>query len=74
MVTADVVAEGVASVVSVAIDWAPGHWKAPSDDVDRIARVARYLLADPHAPGDGLEALRKHNRDGWETWKSYLAA
>jgi len=57
-----------------AIGWAPEHRKAPSDDVDRIARVARYLLADPHAPGDGLEALRKHNRDGWETWKSYLAA
>ena len=28
MVTADGIAEGVPSVVSDAIDWAPGHWKA----------------------------------------------
>ena len=39
MVTADGVAEGVASVVSDAIDWAPDDWKANVDDVLEIARV-----------------------------------
>jgi glycosyltransferase involved in cell wall biosynthesis len=73
MVTADGVAEGIPSVVSEAIEWAPDHWKAPVDDVQQIARVARYLLADPHAPEDGLLALRRHNRDGLESWKSFLA-
>src|SRR5262249_14578446 len=33
MVTADGVAEGVPSVISRAIDWAPEHWKANTDDV-----------------------------------------
>jgi hypothetical protein len=74
MVTADGVAEGVPSVVSEAIDWAPDHWKAPNDNVDQIARVARYLLTDPHAPEDGLTALRRHNRDGLEAWKMHLAS
>jgi hypothetical protein len=73
MVTADGVAEGVPSVVSEAIDWAPDHWKAPIDDVHQMARVARYLLADPHAPEDGLLALERHNRDGLDAWKAFLA-
>ncbi|HEY7392028.1 MAG TPA: hypothetical protein VH640_26155 [Bryobacteraceae bacterium] len=72
MVTADGIAEGVASVVSEAIHWAPDHWKAPTDDVQQIARVARYLLADPHAPEDGLAALQRHNREGLESWKEFL--
>jgi hypothetical protein len=74
MVTADGIAEGVPSVVSEAIDWAPDHWKAPIDDVHQMARVARYLLADPHAPEDGLLALQRHNLDGLEAWKTFLAA
>lgn len=74
MVTADGVAEGVPSVVSSAIDWAPEHWKASVDDVRDIARVGRYLLADPHAPADGLRALTHHNREGLDAWMSYLAA
>ena len=74
MVTADGVAEGVPSVVSSAIDWAPAHWKASVDDVRDIARVGRYLLADPHAPADGLRALNQHNREGLDAWTSYLAA
>jgi hypothetical protein len=74
MITADGVAEGVPSVVSPAIDWAPEHWKAAVDDVRDIARVGRYLLADPHAPADGLRALTQHNREGLDAWQSYLAA
>jgi hypothetical protein len=74
MVTADGVAEGVPSVVSHAIDWAPSHWKASVDDVREIARVGRYLLSDPHGPADGLAALIRHNREGLESWKRYLCA
>ena len=72
MVTADGVAEGVPSVVSHAIDWAPDHWKAMMDDVLDIARVGRYLLTDPYAPQEGLEALKSHNTEGLKSWQSFL--
>ncbi|HLK66932.1 MAG TPA: hypothetical protein VKU19_26045 [Bryobacteraceae bacterium] len=72
MVTADGVAEGVPSVVSSAIDWAPEHWKASIDDIHDIARVGRYLLSDPHAQQDGLNALQGHNREGLAAWMNYL--
>ena len=57
MVTADGAAEGVASVVSEAIDWAPEDWKADVDDVLNIARVGRRLLCDTTAAEDGVRAL-----------------
>jgi hypothetical protein len=72
MVTADGVAEGVPSVVSEAIDWAPAHWKAMTDDVLDVARVGRSLIADPYAPRDGLNALTTHNTDGLQAWRSFL--
>ncbi len=72
MVTADGVAEGVASVVSDAIDWTPGHWRAKVDDVLDIARVGRYLLCDSNTGEDGLRALAAHNRDGLAQWRSFL--
>src|SRR5580704_11676901 len=72
MVTADGVAEGVPSVVSEAIDWAPDQWKAMTDDVLDMARVGRYLLTDPHAPQDGLDALVSHNTEGLRAWQSFL--
>ena len=72
MVTADGVAEGVPSVVSDAIYWAPEYWRAPVDDVLRIARVGRHLLFDPLAPRDGLQALMKHNGEGIGAWKGFL--
>jgi hypothetical protein len=73
MVTADGVAEGVPSVVSHAIDWAPEHWKAMMDNVLDIARVGRYLLTDPYAPQEGIEALKTHNADGLKSWQSFLS-
>jgi len=73
MVTADGVAEGVPSVVSHAIDWAPEHWKAMMDDVLDIARVGRYLLTDPYAPQEGMEALKQHNDDGLKSWQGFLS-
>jgi hypothetical protein len=72
MVTADGVAEGVPSVVSEAIDWVPDHWKAMMDDVLDIARVGRYLLSDPYAPQEGLDALTSHNAEGLRAWQSFL--
>jgi hypothetical protein len=74
MVTADGIAEGVPSVVSEAIDWAPKSWSAPCDDALEIARVGRNLLSDPFAAADGFQALKAHNADGLASWKQYLGA
>lgn len=72
IVTADGVAEGIPSVVSNAISWAPAHWKADPDNTDDIARVGRSLLTDPHAVSDGLNALTIHNKDGVNRWQNWL--
>lgn len=72
MVTADGVAEGVPSVVSDAIDWAPKYWQAYADDVSDIARVGRQLIFDRSAAKDGLRSLEQHNRDSFEIWEEYL--
>lgn len=72
MVTADGVAEGVASVVSEAIDWAPADWVANIDDVGEVARVARRLLNDTHAVNEGQEALKRYVATGSKSWRSYL--
>ena len=74
MVTADGVAEGVPSVVSNAIDWAPEHWKANVDDVLDIARVGRALLHDTRAAHDGLRALQSYVADGLAAYASYFSA
>ncbi len=73
MVTADGVAEGVASVVSSAIDWAPQDWKADVDDVLDIARAGRRLLFDPRAHQDGYRALRTYVADGLQAYQQYFA-
>lgn len=72
MVTADGVAEGVASVVSHAIDWAPAAWKADVDDVPQIARVGRNLLLDMHASHAGFEALQAYIADGLRAYRHYF--
>jgi hypothetical protein len=74
MVTADGVAEGIPSVVSDAIDWAPDDWKANVDDVLDISRVGRRLLCDPHAAMDGLRALESHVAGGIRAYEEYLSA
>ena len=73
MVTADGVAEGVPSVVSSAIDWAPEDWKADVDDSLEIARVGRRLLYDPVAACDGRRALLRYVADGLMSYKSFFA-
>jgi hypothetical protein len=72
MVTADGVAEGVPSVVSSAIDWAPSDWKADVDDTLDIARVGRRLLYDPIAACDGRRALIDYVADGVISYRSFL--
>jgi hypothetical protein len=72
VVTADGVAEGVPSVVSEAIDWAPDGWKARVDDVDHIARVGLKLLDDKSAPRKGLRALEAWNRGAFRAWREFL--
>jgi glycosyltransferase involved in cell wall biosynthesis len=72
MVTADGVVQGVASVVSDAIDWAPRHWRADPDDVCDIARVGRQLLADPRAASDGLRALKAYVQNGIAAYRGYF--
>jgi hypothetical protein len=74
MVTADGVAEGVASVVSSAIDWAPKYWQACADTVLDIARVGRQLLRDPDAAADGYRALQAYTRAGLAAWKAHLTS
>jgi hypothetical protein len=73
MVTADGVAEGVPSVVSSAIDWAPEDWKANVDDVLDIARVGRRLLFDERAVEEGRTALVSYIADGLNAYRHYLA-
>jgi hypothetical protein len=72
LVTADGIAEGVASVVSDAIDWVPSDWIANADNVGDIARTARRLLFDRCAVTDGQTALRKYVADGALAWERYL--
>lgn len=73
MVTADGVAEGVPSVVSSAIDWAPDDWKADVDDVLQIARIGRRLLYDRRAVDEGRIALERYVADGVLAYRQYLA-
>jgi hypothetical protein len=73
MVTADGIAEGVPSVVSRAIDWAPEHWKADVDDVLDISRAGRQLLNDVRATADGWKALVSFNQLGVNAYRSYLS-
>lgn len=72
MVTADGAAEGIPSVVSEAIDWAPRSWQADVDDPLDIARVGKQLLGDVRAGDEGFRALAKHNADGLAAWRKYL--
>ena len=72
MVTADGAAEGVASVVSEAIDWAPADWKADVDDVLNIARVGRRLLCDTTAADDGVRALEDYVAHGIVSYRHYF--
>jgi hypothetical protein len=72
MVTADGISQGVPSVVSDAIDWAPSYWQAYMDDVCDMARVGRQLLYDPQTTEDGLVSLESHNHKSFDAWLRFL--
>jgi hypothetical protein len=72
VVTADGIAEGVPSVVSHAIEWAPENWKAQVDDVHEIAKVGVNLLRDKRAASRGLKALHQYNKRAMTHWKDFL--
>jgi glycosyltransferase involved in cell wall biosynthesis len=72
MVTADGIAQGVASVVSDAIAWAPRNWQAATDDACDIANKAVGLLHDPTAVQEGVTALNAHNASALILWKDFL--
>lgn len=70
--TADAIAEGVPSVVSSSIEWAPEGWKVDADDANDIARVGSYLLSDTHGAEEGLAALTSYVSAGVADWVNYL--
>jgi hypothetical protein len=73
VVTADGVAEGVPSVVSDAIEWAPDGWKARVDDVHHIAVIGQRLIGDKRAAKRGLKALRSYNQRAMRAWDEFVA-
>lgn len=72
IVTADAAAEGVPSVVSDAIEWAPRHWMAQPDEAEDVARVGRTLLLDPDAGAAGWTALVEYQKGALKTWLVWL--
>lgn len=74
VVTADGIAEGVPSVVSDAIVWAPGNWKAPVDDAGGMAKAGRRLLSSRRAARQGLSALKAHNKKALRSWFTFIGA
>lgn len=70
--TADAITQGVCTIVSPAITWAPDSWKAQPDSATDIARVGMSLLYNPQAVNDGLVALQEHNAQSLHAWRAYL--
>jgi len=70
--TADATAEGVPSVVTPAIEWAPKHWQADPDDVEEIARIGNSLLWSDRAAAEGLKALQQFQKEAVQIWLQYL--
>jgi hypothetical protein len=71
-VTADGIVEGVPSVVSSAIDWAPDRWKADPDSVRSIADTGIMLLKSQRQARQGWPALERHNKFALQEWLNYL--
>jgi len=72
MVTADGVAQGVATVTSDAITWAPPQWIAATDDAADVANTGIALLHDPNAALEGARYLEKHDKEGFGSWVKFL--
>jgi hypothetical protein len=74
IVTCDGIANGVPSLVSPAINWAPKNWKANPDDIEEMTEVAYKLLFDRKATIKGYRALEKHNRESLRAWLDFFEA
>jgi hypothetical protein len=70
---ADAIAEGVPSVVTPAIAWAPRHWQVDTDRVEDAARVGSHLLSDHDAASDGARSLRVFMQGAIGQWSRHLA-
>lgn len=68
VVTADGIAEGVPSVVTSAIEWAPESWMAKAEDPSSMVQTAIELLYDKHAIVEGRNKLKAYVRDGIGFW------
>src|ERR1035437_747410 len=71
MVTADGISQGVPSVVSPVIRWAPDSWKADPDDSMNVAATGIKLLTK-NQKHIGSNALTKHNQISIKYWINFL--
>jgi glycosyltransferase involved in cell wall biosynthesis len=73
VVVADGIAEGVPSVVTGAVEWAPRTWWSDPWDQASVAHVGMALLHDRiGAVHDGRQALTDYVETGTQRWISYL--
>jgi hypothetical protein len=72
VVTADGIAEGVASVAAPSIEWTPQDWWCEPCDPSSLVKVALNLLHDPQAVDDGRRHLKAFVADGIQRWLRYL--
>lgn len=71
-VTADGASQGIPSVVSPAIDWAPPLWTANPDDAYEVATVGAKLLTHHHLARLGYESLKDYTNKGIEQYQYNL--
>ena len=74
LTTADATSEGVASVVTPVVEWAPDYWKVDTDAVEDAARVAGHLLSSPTAAHDGIVSLQRFVEGAVHDWLRYFSA
>jgi glycosyltransferase involved in cell wall biosynthesis len=73
VVCADGIAEGVPSVVTAAMEWAPRTWWAEPFDQQSVAHVGLGLLRDRvGAVHDGRQVLTEYVDTGVRRWIDYL--
>jgi hypothetical protein len=71
-VTAEGITNGVPSVVSDAIVWAPDSWKARSDSATDIAKTGIRLLNNNKSFLTGYSALEKYVKNSSKIWLKWL--
>jgi len=72
VVTADGIAEGVASVAAPSIEWTPQDWWCEPSDPGSLVKVAMNLLTDQQAVEDGRRHLKDFVSHGIRRWLEYL--